>query len=1652
MSGNAWPPWPKNSPELLAHYVNVEATRKALPAHAFAATDAAGNVVTLHDLRAAGRIADVVRVIYDAFARCGITYDLEPVLLNEAGGYSQAIRPPADVVGGKGTCVDLALVFAAACIDAHLLPQILILRNSARGVLHALVVVDAVNTDDRWADARGWTGENVERGMLAGTSAARLWQKPDGELWKRVADERYLLIECTGFAATAIGRATPTLSFDEARGAAASNLSQMDHIATLDLVRLRKGKGYAAYDPPDARGGATVYDIVLRNYPDLADFTYDNEVRDLTAAETARFVGRGWLADRLASFRASAASGYFCVVADAGLGKTAIAADIASRERASAFFFSASENRTHLESCLRHLAVDIISRFSLPHDHLPERAGKDWSFLKTVLEEAVPQAGRILLVLDGVDEAFEAAGANTLFMPARLPAGVHVVLTSRVDPVLQVSGATMKCPVRITADDARQKKDVELFLEQEAARPELAAALERHGLDRPALVTQLRDASDGNFMYLRYALDDLARSDGTPGAMELGALPAGLSGYYEQFWAAMKQARGAEDWKEWEGLYLPTITALVAAMEPVTADWLAAIVGRPAREIADRALAQWRRFLRHHKATGRWWIVHKSFEDFLVRKQAVEVDAAHRRIAEHYLGAWGGLAAGLPGLTTTPSDDNEAYGRRQLAAHLRYGGDQQGLQTLVTDARWYSMRLAEDPSGEGFQADLLHGLAAAERRTRDEIQAGGHVGGVVREVDCALALGSITSLSNNLPGELLAELVDSGHWQPTSALQAIRMNPERDERERALGALAPALDEPAISDALNQMRALGSSFSIGLTSILRRLCVLGQGERALAEALRLPETDQAKTLQYMTERLPDAQRGEAISILASRLGAYAATTSGGLATALARLFAHAPASLLPAPGETPPGSDGPLFVIVETVASRWAELGDFDRALGHAATLMPPERTLATAKLLRFIPDIDLRTTHVQTVIGQLETLDASKRAEAATVLLPFVDAESLNSMIRRVLADVVAPHANGASVFKSLAPMLPRDLLDDAAAVAGQLDSYHHEEALTHLAFRAAELGDPEKAMALGRTAKHSYTVESVISRVLARLAKLGHHEIAVSYAERAEALGLGNSLASMLAEVSRHVSGQFLDRLRDRAKQIANTKKRRAALLGIAPRFAELGQPEEALALARLIDDQDEQWGVPTALAVVRARTVGDYDLVLDAIDKLPPLWRWRGLEAMATDMPPGIIRSLIARPVTAGFDGATEESDAYAPHRKALTTLLSRLAAAGHADEAWAFAERQLPEYRYTLLAALAPHLAEPDRTRRLDETMRVLLGVEDSTWWKQYAAWDLVAVLSEASLRRVEAPLLASRYNSRAVDAIIARYATLKLPTDSLRVGGEMRSSGSAWIHVAPHLDAQGVDAALALSDNFWIGRENATGALIARLAALGHTDAAIARIESLSSTEETLGAVAAAAPVAPPGMLDWLEAQASSRQESWASAAAFAALASRYAALGDCGRAMKMLETGWVDASATPQALAAMAPMLEGTLLERGIDVALSLQGDFYDDSSAVALAALLPVLARQSLEAARLAARIAADSTTPVRAAALSGVAAAVIGLPRPDLHVVWSDAIERVATHTRRDVFRELAALMPLVERLGGVAALDGVEAAIERVSQRWP
>ena len=190
----------------------------------------------------------------------------------------------------------------------------------------------------------------------------------------------------------------------------------------------------------------------------------------------------------------------------------------------------------------------------------------------------------------------------------------------------------------------------------------------------------------------------------------------------------------------------PAIAYLAAAREAVPASWLSALVGHPAEEIEQRALKPWRRFLSQEdrsradrRHSRRWRVVHQSFVDFLDEEDAVDLRAAHDRVASFYLSAWGGLDAGLPALfDAARREDLDDYGLRYLAEHLERAGRVDDLHRLLRLERrtggaeagpvhvenaWYAARERVGQT-EGYMNDLARAARLVQLADRPDVEPG----------------------------------------------------------------------------------------------------------------------------------------------------------------------------------------------------------------------------------------------------------------------------------------------------------------------------------------------------------------------------------------------------------------------------------------------------------------------------------------------------------------------------------------------------------------------------------------------------------------------------------------------------------------------------------------------------------------------------------------------------------------------------------------------------------------------------------------------------------------------------------------------------------------------------------------------------------------
>ena len=169
--------WSKNNEKSVAHFVTDQSAKLLkLPVNSFD---------LVHNCEGRRRL---VEVIYQALVNKEIDYTWAKYSPDDA---IQRIRNPHEVLSfpGRGTCLDLALLFCGICLGYDLLPLLIIIEG------HAFAAVSLNHKRDEW------NGPGRERSLF---NKQELFQGEENlrKLRNLIDKGAYIAIECTGFART----------------------------------------------------------------------------------------------------------------------------------------------------------------------------------------------------------------------------------------------------------------------------------------------------------------------------------------------------------------------------------------------------------------------------------------------------------------------------------------------------------------------------------------------------------------------------------------------------------------------------------------------------------------------------------------------------------------------------------------------------------------------------------------------------------------------------------------------------------------------------------------------------------------------------------------------------------------------------------------------------------------------------------------------------------------------------------------------------------------------------------------------------------------------------------------------------------------------------------------------------------------------------------------------------------------------------------------------------------------------------------------------------------------------------------------------------------------------------------------------------------
>lgn len=353
-----------------------------------------------------------------------------------------------------------------------------------------------------------------------------------------------------------------------------------------------------------------------------------------------RFCGRKFVFDTFEAFLKDNPSGYFTVVGDAGMGKSAIAAKYVHQYQSPCYFNILVERRNRPELFLQSIRQQLINRYELK-----EAKEDDLPTLLAKVSQKIPAGERLVIVVDALDEVEQEPGGNLLHLPMTLPDRVYFLLTRRpytletkrlfVSPGVVMKELDLRGEDYVNFSREDVKAYIRLFLYED---PEFKDGLkkwiqERHIAD-DYFVEQVADKSDNNFMYLCYVLPTIAK--GEYDDLNLRQLPQGLLDYYQNHWVRM----GMETAPKEKMVIILFILKEIGT--PIPCQMIADIADMEEYEV-QKTLDEWVEYLKQQKIDGDvcYSIYHASFLDFMEKKKELDKNRklfkdVNQRIAEYW--------------------------------------------------------------------------------------------------------------------------------------------------------------------------------------------------------------------------------------------------------------------------------------------------------------------------------------------------------------------------------------------------------------------------------------------------------------------------------------------------------------------------------------------------------------------------------------------------------------------------------------------------------------------------------------------------------------------------------------------------------------------------------------------------------------------------------------------------------------------------------------------------------------------------------------------------------------------------------------------------------------------------------------------------------
>lgn len=368
------------------------------------------------------------------------------------------------------------------------------------------------------------------------------------------------------------------------------------------------------------------------NYPTWDLGLIPNEFEATVEEKTRLFCGRKFVFDEFEKFTQEKNKGYFTVIGDAGMGKSAISSKYVKIKKVPCFFNIFAEGRNTPEQFLNSIRKQLINRYRLQNQENAD--------LPTLVQKAskkLSDGQKLIILIDALDEVDQEGNGNLLNLPQTLPNNVYFFLTRRPyqpNPRrLTVSPETPYDELDLTEEKYQKSNEddiqeyINLFLTyNQEYKDKLRNWLQKTKIDNYTFVDTVTKKSQNNFMYLRYVLPAIA--NGQYNDLESNDFPVGLEGYYNSHWERMDMKNKRKE------IEVFVLFVLLQNQIAPTLDIITETVQQEAgfEHIEDLdvedVLNNWVEYLTKEKEekTGKdcYRLYHASFADFLTKQKTLK--------------------------------------------------------------------------------------------------------------------------------------------------------------------------------------------------------------------------------------------------------------------------------------------------------------------------------------------------------------------------------------------------------------------------------------------------------------------------------------------------------------------------------------------------------------------------------------------------------------------------------------------------------------------------------------------------------------------------------------------------------------------------------------------------------------------------------------------------------------------------------------------------------------------------------------------------------------------------------------------------------------------------------------------------------------------